>query len=57
MNLPINTAIALQSLDSPMTTLGSARRDRAVRRQVTAMGRRSRHEHVRHRRTSPPPPL
>ena len=57
MNMPINTAIALLSLDSPMTTLGSARRDRDVRRTVRAMNRATRHEHARHRARSLPPPI
>jgi hypothetical protein len=57
MNTPITTAIALMSLDSPMTTLGSARRDRQVRRTVRAMGRAARHGHTRHRAHALPPPV
>ena len=57
MNTPITTAIALMSLDSPMSTLGSARRDRQVRRTVRAMGRSTRHGHARHRAHSLPPPI
>jgi hypothetical protein len=57
MNPPITTAIALMSLDTPMTTLGSARRDRQVRRTVRAMGRATRPGHTRHRAHALPPPV
>jgi hypothetical protein len=57
MNTPINTAIALMSFDSPTTTLGSARRDRQVRRTVRAMNRAGRHEHARRRSHASPPPI
>ncbi|WP_165372633.1 hypothetical protein [Nocardioides iriomotensis] len=57
MNTPITTAIALMSFDSSMTTLGSARRDRQVRRTVRAMNRAGRHEHARRRSHASPPPI
>jgi hypothetical protein len=57
MNTPINTAIALMSFDSSMTTLGSARRDRQVRRTVRAMNRAGRREHARFHAPALPPPI